>query len=34
VYNIFNERYFARVTSTGIDPAFPRNYFAGLKVLW
>src|SRR3989338_1046620 len=27
INNIFNEHYFARVTSTGIDPADGRNYY-------
>ncbi len=32
VNNIFDENYYARITSTGIDPAYPRNFFAGVKV--
>jgi Fe(3+) dicitrate transport protein len=34
VNNIFDEHYFARVRSDGIDPADGRNYYAGVKVLW
>ncbi len=34
INNIFNEHYFARVTSTGIDPADGRNYYGGVKVRW
>jgi len=34
IYNIFDERYFSRVTSTGIDPAYPRNFYAGLRIVW
>ncbi len=30
--NIFNEKYYARVTSGGIDPADGRNIYGGLKV--
>ena len=32
VNNLFNENYWARVTSAGIDPAFPRNYYGGVKI--
>jgi Fe(3+) dicitrate transport protein len=34
INNLFNERYFARVTSGGIDPADGRNYYGGVRVLW
>ncbi len=34
VNNIFDEHYFARVTSGGIDPADGRNFNAGVKVVW
>ena len=34
INNIFNEHYFARVTSAGIDPADGRNYYGGIKILW
>jgi len=34
VNNIFDEHYFARVRSDGIDPAAPRNYYAGVKTVW
>lgn len=29
VNNLFNEDYFSRVTSNGIDPAYPRNFYVG-----
>jgi Fe(3+) dicitrate transport protein len=32
VSNLFDERYFARVTSGGIDPAPERNVYGGLRV--
>jgi Fe(3+) dicitrate transport protein len=32
VNNIFNENYYARIRSDGIDPAYRRNYFGGFKV--
>ena len=32
VNNIFNEQYYARVRSDGIDPAYGRNYYAGLSL--
>ena len=34
INNIFDERYFARVRSDGIDPADGRNCYAGVKVIW
>jgi Fe(3+) dicitrate transport protein len=34
VYNLLNDRYFSRVLGTGIDPALPRNFFGGVKLLW
>lgn len=34
INNLFDEHYFARVTSTGIDPADGRNYYGGVKVVW
>lgn len=34
INNIFDEKYFARVRSDGIDPAPGRNYYAGLKMVW
>jgi Fe(3+) dicitrate transport protein len=30
--NVFDERYFSRVRSTGIDPAYGRNFYAGLSL--
>lgn len=34
INNLFDEEYFARVTSTGIDPAPGRNFYAGVKFSW
>lgn len=34
VNNIFDEQYFARVRSDGIDPADGRNYYGGIKMIW
>ncbi|MBI4309805.1 MAG: TonB-dependent receptor, partial [Candidatus Omnitrophica bacterium] len=34
INNIFDEQYFARVRSDGIDPAAGRNYYAGVKMAW
>lgn len=30
--NLFNRKYYARIRSDGIDPAAPRNYYAGLSL--
>ena len=32
INNLFNESYWARIRSDGIDPAFPRNFYGGFKV--
>ena len=32
VTNIFNRSYYARIRADGIDPAMPRNWYAGVKV--
>ncbi|MGB7839101.1 MAG: hypothetical protein WBL40_13420, partial [Terrimicrobiaceae bacterium] len=32
VNNIFDRDYYARIRSDGIDPAMPRNWYAGVKV--
>jgi Fe(3+) dicitrate transport protein len=32
VNNIFDRSYYARIRSDGIDPAMPRNWYAGVKV--
>jgi len=32
INNVFNRDYYARIRSDGIDPAMPRNWYAGLKV--
>lgn len=32
INNLFDEDYFARVTSAGIDPAYGRNVYGGVKV--
>ena len=34
VNNMFDEKYYSRITSTGIDPAFPRNIYGGVKIAW
>jgi Fe(3+) dicitrate transport protein len=34
VNNIFDEHYFARVRSDGIDPVDGRNYYGGVKLTW
>lgn len=34
INNLFDENYFARVTSTGIDPADGRNYYGGVTIQW
>ncbi|MBI1992753.1 MAG: TonB-dependent receptor, partial [Candidatus Omnitrophica bacterium] len=32
INNLFDERYYARVRSDGIDPAYERNLYGGLRV--
>jgi Fe(3+) dicitrate transport protein len=32
VNNLFNENYYARIRSDGIDPAYRRNYYGGFRV--
>lgn len=32
INNIFDEKYYARITSAGIDPAAPRNIYGGVKI--
>ncbi|MBI4397954.1 MAG: TonB-dependent receptor plug domain-containing protein [Candidatus Omnitrophica bacterium] len=34
INNLFDEPYYARITSTGIDPAFPQNIYGGVKINW
>ncbi|HLD69705.1 MAG TPA: TonB-dependent receptor, partial [Candidatus Omnitrophota bacterium] len=34
INNIFDEKYFSRVRSDGIDPADGRNYYVGVKLFW
>ena len=34
INNLFDEHYYPRVTSTGIDPADGRNYYAGVRLTW
>lgn len=34
INNLFDEKYFARVRSDGIDPADGRNYYTGVKLIW
>lgn len=32
INNLFNENYYARITTTGIDPAYGRNIYGGVKL--
>ncbi|MCX7826044.1 MAG: TonB-dependent receptor, partial [Verrucomicrobiae bacterium] len=32
IYNLFDEDYYSRIRSDGIDPAPRRNFYAGVKV--
>jgi len=32
VNNLFDRDYYSRIRSSGIDPAYPRNWYAGVKV--
>jgi Fe(3+) dicitrate transport protein len=32
VNNVFDEDYYSRITDTGIDPAYGRNFYAGFKL--
>ena len=32
INNVFDEDYYARITDTGIDPAYRRNFYAGFSV--
>ncbi|MFN7140417.1 MAG: TonB-dependent receptor, partial [Limisphaerales bacterium] len=32
INNLFNEDYYARIRSDGIDPAYGRNYYAGFSL--
>jgi Fe(3+) dicitrate transport protein len=32
INNLFDEHYYARVRSDGIDPAYPRNIYGGIKI--
>ncbi len=34
INNLFDEHYFARIRSDGIDPADGRNYYGGIKLIW
>jgi Fe(3+) dicitrate transport protein len=34
VNNIFDRLYYARIRSDGIDPAMPRNWYAGVKIVF
>ncbi len=34
INNLFDEQYFARVRSDGIDPAAGRNYYGGVEFIW
>ena len=32
INNVFNKQYYARIRGDGIDPAMPRNWYAGVKI--
>jgi outer membrane receptor protein involved in Fe transport len=32
INNLFDLKYTTRITNTGIDPAMPRNWYAGVQV--
>ena len=32
VNNVFGEDYYSRITDTGIDPAYGRNYYFGASL--
>ena len=34
INNVFNKQYYARIRGDGIDPAMPRNWYAGLKIIF
>jgi Fe(3+) dicitrate transport protein len=34
INNLFNEDYYSRIRSNGIDPAYGRNFYAGLAFSW
>lgn len=34
VNNLFNARYVPRITNTGMDPSMPRNWYAGVQVMF
>ncbi|MBI3324776.1 MAG: TonB-dependent receptor, partial [Candidatus Omnitrophica bacterium] len=34
INNLFDERYYARIRSDGIDPAYERNVYGGVRVGW
>ncbi len=34
VNNLFDEEYYSRITGSGIDPAYPRNFYLGVKASW
>jgi Fe(3+) dicitrate transport protein len=34
INNLFDERYYARIRSDGIDPAYERNLYGGLRLGW
>lgn len=34
INNLFDEKYFSRVRSDGIDPADGRNYYGGMTLVW
>lgn len=34
INNLFDKQYYARIRGDGIDPAMPRNWYAGLKIIF
>jgi outer membrane receptor protein involved in Fe transport len=32
INNLFDAAYYSRIQATGIDPAAPRNWYAGVKI--
>ncbi len=34
VNNLFNKQYYSRIRGDGIDPAMPRNWYGGLKIIF
>ena len=34
INNLFDKQYYSRIRGDGIDPAMPRNWYAGLKIIF